>query len=841
MKLFLIQLFGALLNLLLIEDANCLNNQVTTERKPLWVNEKKADIQFINTTGESFGGYYHLLVDFQENILTESMYCHFVIKLFNSDGVQNMSDISVDFDPEYQTLKFHEINRYREGVRTDELLNHEIRIIQREADMERFLYDGSMTAFVNLGDMREGDILEYSYTIQGYNPVYQGNFFRNFYLEYNEPVGEIYRRIIAPEGKKLFFNYLREAAEPVVSKSDGRIEYIWQEKDVKALVYDNNVPSWHNASKVVDISSFDSWSDVNSLMISQYQISETDLSRLRKEAAGIFEGTDKDSLLFSIIHFVQDNIRYLAFESGMNSIKPESPVKVLASRFGDCKAKSLLLCGLLKVYEIEAFPVFVNSSRIPDENQAFPSLNRFNHCVVQINYNGKILNVDPTIPNQGGTIHDFFFPDYGYGLLIKEGTESLTFLKNNFSSQTRVSDYFKLDTIGGKASFKVITEYCGSCADDQRSFLQRTSSAVIKQDYLKFYSETFPYIQASAPLKITDDRTRNLITMEEEYTIDSIWVPDPKTPAKINLEVAAFVINSIYSVPSSPMRTMPYALSFPKNFTEDIYIDLPEEWPVSPKSFEVNDPAFFFSYNSFYNDKQIHLQYKYNTLTAFLKADVFNDFYTNHERIEEWLNYNISYTPQDAKSFSLSWLSLVFHIIVLLISTYFAFRIYNHYNPEINTTGDRPIGGWLILIAIGLIVSTITVIYQLFFDPTFFNSSTWQAYLKPGNRNILMFLLIVVEFAFNSILLVYLVLIQIMFYKRRNAAPRLIIIFYSSYLIFLVLDTFMAHSLMPDSFTESERTKSYYEIGRNSIVTMIWITYFLKSLRVKETFTRVYQ
>ena len=839
MKLFLIQLFGVLLNLLLIEDASCLNNQVTTERKPSWVNEKKADLQFNNTSGESFGGYYHLLVDFQENILTESIYCHFVIKLFNSDGVQNMSDISVDFDPEYQTLTFHEINRYREGVKTDELLNHDIRTIQREADMERFLYDGSRTAFVNLEDMREGDILEYAYTIQGYNPVYQGNYFRNFYLEYSDPVGGIYRRIIAPEGKKLFFNYLGEAAEPLVIKSGGRIEYIWQEKDVKALVYDNNVPSWYNASKVVDISSFDKWSDVNSLMVSQYRISETDLSRLRKEAAAIFDGTDKDSLLFSIIHFVQDNIRYLAFESGMNSIKPESPVKVMASRFGDCKAKSLLLCALLKVYEIDAFPVFVNSSRIPDESQAFPSVNRFNHCVVQINYNGKILNVDPTIPNQGGNIDDFFFPDYGYGLIIKEGTDSLTFLKNNYSSQTRVSDYFKLDTVGGKASFKVITEYSGSCADDQRYYLQGTSSGVIKQNYLKFYSEAFPYIQASAPVKITDDRTRNLITMEEEYTVDSIWVHDGKTPAKINFEVGAFVINSIYSVPSSPMRTMPYALSFPKNYTEDIYINLPEEWTVTPKSFEMNDSAFFFSYNSFYNDRQIHLQYKYNTLTTFLQADAFNDFYTNHERIEEWLYYNISYTPEATKSFSFSWLSLVFYIIILLFSTYFAFRIYNHYNPEINTTGDRQIGGWLILIAIGLIISTITVTFQLFFEPTFFNRSTWQIYLEPENRNIPMFLLIVAEFTFNSILLVYLVLIQIMFYQRRNAVPRLIIIFYSSYLIFLVLDTFLAYSLLPDSFTESEKTKSYYEIGRNSIASMIWIAYLLKSLRVKETFTRV--
>ena len=51
----------------------------------------------------------------------------------------------------------------------------------------------------------------------------------------------------------------------------------------------------------------------------------------------------------------------------------------------------------------------------------------FNHLVVQLRPpDGHIYWLDPTETNQGGTLDDIFFPDYGDALVIKEDTDSLT-------------------------------------------------------------------------------------------------------------------------------------------------------------------------------------------------------------------------------------------------------------------------------------------------------------------------------------------------------------------------------------------------------------------------------
>jgi hypothetical protein len=838
-RIISIQLFVVLLNLLFISSATAKNSQVRITNKPDWVVGIKPDTNLSNLSKDSYGGYYYLLLDVQENIPKETIYCHYALKLFNSDGVQNMSDISVDFDPGFQTLTFHEINRFRNGIRTNEMLNHKIKIIQREPDMERFLYDGRLTAFVNLEDIRDGDIIEYSYSLEGYNPIYKGNYFRSLNMEYSDPLKEIYRRIISSKSRKLFINYPNGKVESEIHEVNNTLEYLWQARDVKSHIYDNNVPAWFNNNLRIEISTIDNWSDVARLCLENYKVSPEEQSRLEKMAAELFGHLDKDSLLMPVIHFVQDDIRYLGFESGLNAYKPMQPGKVMESRYADCKAKSLLLCNLLKLYGIEAYPVLVNSNRIKYDSLAFPSPDIFNHCVVQVSYRDHIINIDPTISGQGGGMDNFFIPDYGYGLVLKEGTSALSHLANNCKSETRVNNSFKIDSIGGTVSYNVITDYTGYYADDIRSSFRNKSDDETTKSYLKFYSKTYPMIRSAAPLKYLDDRNRNLFRVEEKYLIDSMWVPAEDDPDKLELSLAALVINSAVSIPSSPERTMPYLITYPSSYFEDIYIDLPKEWAVKPDKKEIKDPLFSFSYISAYTDKKIHLQYNYTTFGDFQQGKTFKEFYSKHQKISDNLYYSLSYDLSASSPFKFSWTIAFCYFIVLIISIFFAVQLYRNFNLQITAPDSMELGGWLFLIALGLIISTFKVANNLFFSTGFFDEKTWTTYLQPGNTNIPLFILICFEFVYNSVLLVFIILLIVLFFKRRNTLPRLIIIFYAANVFFLIFDTVVAYSLAPDNYTISQKNKSYVEIGQSLVVSIIWITYFLNSKRVKATFTRI--
>ena len=70
--------------------------------------------------------------------------------------------------------------------------------------------------------------------------------------------------------------------------------------------------------------------------------------------------TDEQKVL-SALHFVQDEVRYMGIEMGVNSHKPHAPDAVFAQRFGDCKDKTYLFCTLLQGMNIPAYPVLVNT------------------------------------------------------------------------------------------------------------------------------------------------------------------------------------------------------------------------------------------------------------------------------------------------------------------------------------------------------------------------------------------------------------------------------------------------------------------------------------------------
>jgi hypothetical protein len=128
---------------------------------------------------------------------------HIAIKVLNSEGIQSVSDITVEFDPSYQEMTFHDIRIIRDGRIIDKLTGSGISVFQRETQLESFIYDGSLTAAINLPDVRKNDIIEYSYTIKGFNPLNHGHYSSSFYQQYEVPVSMIFNRIIADPRKDI--------------------------------------------------------------------------------------------------------------------------------------------------------------------------------------------------------------------------------------------------------------------------------------------------------------------------------------------------------------------------------------------------------------------------------------------------------------------------------------------------------------------------------------------------------------------------------------------------------------------------------------------------------------
>ena len=73
-----------------------------------------------------------------------------------------------------------------------------------------------------------------------------------------------------------------------------------------------------------------------------------DASLLKDKVAELTAGKKTDlEKIESLFYWVQDNIRYIAFEDGIMGFKPDAAQNVFKKKYGDCKGKANLLKEML--------------------------------------------------------------------------------------------------------------------------------------------------------------------------------------------------------------------------------------------------------------------------------------------------------------------------------------------------------------------------------------------------------------------------------------------------------------------------------------------------------------
>ncbi|KZS39339.1 hypothetical protein AWE51_12415 [Aquimarina aggregata] len=818
-------------------------NKISISKTPEWVQiiEKTTTK---NKKKETTSGYYYHIIDFQNNIRNNQSFSHYNIEVINNEGIQQVSDLSVDFDPSYQKLVFHSINIIRDGSIINKLSYDQIKTVQRETNMERYLYDGTLTAFVNLTDVRKGDFIDYSFTIKGRNPVYENKYHNKLVFQYSIPIGYLFNRLVVPSNRELSFKYFNDADKPKIKKSEKITEYLWEHDTIEPIIYDTNTPSWYDPIPSVSISEYNSWKEVVDQYTKHYTFSSIEQKKLKKEVSKLFSDTPKDSLLTEIRKFVQDEIRYLGFEGGLNSHKPDNPLKVIKQRYGDCKAKSFLLSEILRNFDFEANPILVNSYNGTNIVNELPSPNVFNHCIVQVKKNDQSYFIDPTISNQGGNIDNLYVPNYTTGLILNTSERELSKIKSASENTIKITEEFDIEEIGSTAYLFITTKYSGSYADDQRINFAQKDIEKIQKEYLNFYSAIYPSIREFSKIEFIDNRESiNEVTIKEGYFIDSLWKASTQNKDILVSEFYPLNMESYANPDKTPKRTMPYYVQYPVDFEQSIVINLPEDLDGENERTVIEEKSFKYIYDIDYSYKKITLRHQYKTLKNHVKPEESNKFIKKHEKILNGLSYLLTYDKNIASgSSSLSWYLIIFGIFILITSLFFAYRIYANYNIKVEESINNPlqIGGWLILISIGLILTPFKVIFQLFNSyEDFFGNNTWNYIIQDHkNLNELFYsLLVLLELTYNIVLVVFSILLIILFFKRRNILPRLMIIFYVGTFLFLTFDSIIAFNLNTTLFTEAEKVQTFKEIGTSFIRSIIWVPYFLISKRVKSTFT----
>jgi transglutaminase-like putative cysteine protease len=123
---------------------------------------------------------------------------------------------------------------------------------------------------------------------------------------------------------------------------------------------------------------------------------ETDLEIVKSTALEITKTAKTDEEKIALVYYwIQDHVRYIAFENGIAGFKPAFASEVLNKKFGDCKGMANLACQMLKSLGLDARLCWLGTNHLA-YNYSTPSLSVDNHMICAVIKNGKTTLIDPT-------------------------------------------------------------------------------------------------------------------------------------------------------------------------------------------------------------------------------------------------------------------------------------------------------------------------------------------------------------------------------------------------------------------------------------------------------------
>ena len=177
---------------------------------------------------------------------------------------------------------------------------------------------------------------------------------------------------------------------------------------------------------------------------------------------------------------------------------------------------------------------------------------------------------------------------------------------------------------GNTALLKVHTLHRDAQADGMRARLQTSTVSKLGQDYLDYYRKSYGGIRMVEPLRVSDDRAGNLVTLDESYEIDAPFAENANGKREFVLE--AYLITEQTANPDQTVRTSPLARRFPLNIRHEIVAYLPGEWTIRADNLHITDPAFEYRSSMQFHQGKLEIAHELRNKSDHVSASRLGEF-----------------------------------------------------------------------------------------------------------------------------------------------------------------------------------------------------------------------
>ncbi|CZF83654.1 Transglutaminase-like superfamily protein [Grimontia celer] len=598
-----------------------------------------------------------LIVDRQLNLVVPNPveYKRYTSKVVSIEGVESGSQISIDFDPSYQKVAIHRLELVRDGKVLDRKETAQIDRFKREVELDSLLYNGDETLHIVLDDVQVGDVIDVSYTITGFNPVFGER--REWYIKtgWASTVALVNARILAPSDSGISVTNLdgKGQGDFRQTRDDGITTFTYRQANGLYDFDEPEQPRWYNPYPYLHVSSYTDWKDVVSWALPLYQATPDDdeVQALVKDIQQTYPDSQEKQAV-AAIHYVQNNIRYLGIENGIGSHKPRPPAQIISQGYGDCKDKALLLVSMLEAMGVEAYPALVDTFWRDQLAHQPAAPFSFNHVIVALKKEGEWIWIDATRTHQGNRLDTLAQSRLGYGLILQPDSNDLTKMSSQEVPVTQdIEQRYVVNHAHAESYLAVKTTYRGLEAERWRRYLESKPLRELGEEYANYYAGFFSGLDFLRPLSVSDDKDLNELTLNEAYVIDDLW---SKTEDTYSFVISGDIVDDYLTKPDLIRRKTPFRFGTDGAVRQKIKLSLPENWNIEQSESTVNNPFFEFKSSLktvaepgevLLDKTYVEADYYYRAKTRHVEAKELRQYMRHVDDAWQNVDYEFTYKP----------------------------------------------------------------------------------------------------------------------------------------------------------------------------------------------------
>ena len=476
--------------------------------------------------------------------------------------------IGVVWKPDSGDATVHYVRIIRDGQIIDVLKSTRFQVIQREGALEQSMLTGDLTAMLQVPGLRVGDELEVATTMRSRDPTLGDHAFGLFRFPGQGMPGAFRYRLSWPDTKQLSFQGSRDLPATVATLEGREKTITYELRDPRGVIVNEAAPDRFNIRRMIEYSDFATWTDVSSRLSPLFANAAmlAPRSPLQEHVARIKAASeDPAARAMAALQLVQDEIRYVYVGLNGGNYRPASIDETWARRFGDCKAKTVMLLALLHALDVDAEAVLVSVNGDDGLNGRLPSAGVFDHILVRAKIDGKAYWLDGT--RLGDRYLDMLpQPLFKWTLPIRQTGGTLEPIQSTPFTRPQFIGVMEVDARAGfdqPAKVAVKNVIRGDEAYAFRRGLAALSTEDADRALRSYWRQQESWVDAGSVAWQYDER-RNTITLSVAGTGKPDWSGNDRDGRDLTIWGAGFTPPDILRRPMGQDSSLPWVTDFPR-------------------------------------------------------------------------------------------------------------------------------------------------------------------------------------------------------------------------------------------------------------------------------------